>query len=393
MQSLRSLKIVFRPDLVKVVGADGCLPSFANNSVLQTPHSKADGQSPDERRRQIRVARLESSVMVRHKIIRVVLLLLIILLGLSQAQGQDVKTSQKVRVGLGYLPDVQFAPFYLGAVEGLYEKQGLEVEFQHGFVTELYPLLAQGKLDFVVGDAEDVMSLPGGTSFKYLMAMYQKVPNALFSLADKNIKTIQDLEGKKIGIPGMFGSSYTSLQAVLQAAGLTEQDITLEQIGFTQLEAILSNRVDVAMGFINNEPIVLTNQGVDINVIDAGMYNPAPGNGIMTSEAVLENTDLVKRFVSASQEALALTLQDPQKAFDASKQFVENLGDDRLEVLMTSITLYSSDYTKENGLGFTNPDGWEKTLELLTSTGRITTNLPADAFYSNEFLTSGVGNQ
>ena len=325
--------------------------------------------------------------MVRRKIIRVVLLLLIALTSLSQPQEM-----QKVRVGLGYLPDVQFAPFYLGMVEGLYAQQGLEVEFQHGFVTELYPLLAQGKLEFVVGDAEDVMSLPTGTRFKYLMAMYQKVPNALFSLADKNITTIEDLRGKKIGIPGMFGSSYTSLQAVLQAAGLTEQDVTVEQIGFTQLEAVLSNRVDIAMGFINNEPIVLKNQGVDINVIDAGQYNPAPGNGIMTSEEVLANTDLVQRFVAASQEALALTLQDPQKAFDASKQYVENLGDDRMEVLMTSIALYSSDYTKETGLGFTNPKGWEKTLELLTSTGRVTTDLPADSFYSNEFLTPDVGN-
>jgi NitT/TauT family transport system substrate-binding protein len=319
---------------------------------------------------------------------RVVLLLLMAFVSLSQAQEKT-----RVRVGLGYLPDVQFAPFYLGVVEGLYDKQGLEVEFQHGFVTELYPLLAQGKLDFVVGDAEDVMSLPGETPFKFLMAMYQKVPNALFSLKDKNITTLEDLRGKKIGIPGMFGSSYTSLQAVLQAANLTEQDVTIEQIGFTQLEAILSNRVDVAMGFINNEPIVLKNQGVDINVIDAGQYNPAPGNGIITSEAVLENTELVKRFITASQEALALTLQEPQKAFDASKQFVENLGDDRLEVLMTSLALYSSDYTNKMGLGFTNPEGWERTLELLTSTGRVTTDLPADAFYSNEFLTAGVGNE
>jgi NitT/TauT family transport system substrate-binding protein len=236
------------------------------------------------------------------------------------------------------------------------------------------------------------MSLPGETPFKFLMAMYQKVPNALFSLKDKNITTLEDLRGKKIGIPGMFGSSYTSLQAVLQAANLTEQDVTIEQIGFTQLEAILSNRVDVAMGFINNEPIVLKNQGVDINVIDAGQYNPAPGNGIITSEAVLENTALVKGFITASQEALALTLQEPQKAFDASKQFVENLGADRMEVLMTSLALYSSDYTNKMGLGFTNPEGWERTLELLTSTGRVTTDLPADAFYSNEFLTAGVGN-
>ena len=225
-------------------------------------------------------------------------------------------SAEKVRVGLGYLPDVQFAPFYVGVVEKLYEAQGLEVEFQHGFVTELYPLLAQGQLDFVVGDAEDVIALRGqeenSVDFKYLMAMYQRVPTALFSLQDKGIVDLADLKGKTLGIPGLFGSSYTSLQATLQAAGLTEQDVKIEQIGFTQLEAVISGRVDIAMGFINNEPIVLKNQGVDINVISAGDYNPSVGGGVITTDKMLENEDLVRRFLKATQEAMMLTIQDPR---------------------------------------------------------------------------------
>jgi NitT/TauT family transport system substrate-binding protein len=324
--------------------------------------------------------------MVRRKVIRVVLLLLIAGVSLSNAQ-----ELQKVRVGLGYLPDVQFAPFYLGVVAGLYEAQGLEVTFQHGFATELYPLLAQGDLAFVVGDAEDTMSFPSNPPFKYLLAMYQQTPSALFSVVDKNINTLEDLKGKRIGMPGLFGSSYTSLQAVLQAAGLTEQDVTIEQIGFTQVEAVLSDRVDVAMGYINNEPILLKNQGTAISVLDAGSYNPAPGNGVMTTERMLGNPDLIRSFLRATQEAMVLTISDPQQAFEASKQYVENLGDDRMEVLMTSITLYTSEYTKANGIGFTDPEGWTKTLELLSSTGRVTTDLPADAFFSNEYLTPGIG--
>ena len=306
-------------------------------------------------------------------------------------------SAEKVRVGLGYLPDVQFAPFYVGVVEKLYEAEGLEVEFQHGFVTELYPLLAQGQLDFVVGDAEDVIALRGqeenAVDFKYLMAMYQHVPTALFSLKDKGIVELADLKGKTLGIPGLFGSSYTSLQATLQAAGLTEQDLKIEQIGFTQLEAVMSGRVDVAMGFVNNEPIVLKNQGLEINVIPAGDYNPSTGNGVITTDKMLENEDLVRRFLKATQEAMMLTIQDPQKAFEASKIYVQNLGDDRLEVLLTSITLYSSEYTKEYGIGYSNPEGWQKTLELLRSTGRVKTDLPAETFYSNDYLTPDIGNE
>jgi NitT/TauT family transport system substrate-binding protein len=304
-------------------------------------------------------------------------------------------SAEKLRVGLGYLPDIQFAPFYVGVVEKLYQAEGLEVEFQHGFVTELYPLLAQGQLDFVVGDAEDVIALRGQeenpVAFKYLMAMYQQVPTALFSLKDKSIDDISDLKGKTLGIPGLFGSSYTSLQATLQAAGLTEQDIKIEQIGFTQLEAVISGRVDVAMGFINNEPIVLQNQGESINVIPTGDYNPSTGNGVITTDTMLENEDLVRRFIKATQRAMLFTIQDPAKAFEASKTYVQNLGEDRLEVLLTSIPLYTSEITKKHGIGYSSPEGWQKTLELLVSTGRVKTDLSADVFYSNEYLSTDLG--
>lgn len=314
---------------------------------------------------------------------RKIVVILAVLLSLGHAQ--------KVRVGLGYLPDVQFAPFYGGVTEGIYAKRGLEVEFQHGFSSELYPLLAQGKLDFVVADAEDVIALRAqGTPLKYVLALYQSVPNALFSRQEKNIKSVRDLKGKTIGMPGLFGTSYTSLQAMLRAAGLKESEVKIEQIGFTQAEAIVGNRVDVAMGFINNEPIVLEARGIKLNVIPAGPYNLSPGVGIISTDKVLENADLVKKFVQASQEAMALTLREPRKAFEAAKKYVQNLGQDRYKVLETSLRLYQSSYSRQNGLGFSNPKGWESSLALLKQTKRVKTDLPATAFYSNDFLQKGL---
>ncbi|RIH82555.1 ABC transporter substrate-binding protein [Calidithermus roseus] len=306
-----------------------------------------------------------------------------LLLSLAQAE--------KLRVGLGYLPDVQFAPFYAGVVEGIYGKKGLEVEFQHGFASELYPLLAQGKLDFVVADAEDVIALRAqGIPLKYVMALYQSVPNALFSLAEKNIKSVRDLKGKTIGMPGMFGVSLTSLQAILRAAGLKESDVKIVNIGFTQAEAVVQKRVDVAMGFINNEPVFLQSQGVKLNVIPAGPYNHSPGNGIISTDKVLENADLARRFLSASQEAMAFTITNPRKAFEAARKYVQNLDEMRYTVLTTSIRLYESPYSRQMGLGFSNPQAWVSSLSLLKATGRVDTALPATEFYTNAFLTPNL---
>ncbi len=309
-------------------------------------------------------------------------------LALSQTQ------PQKLRVGLGYLPDVQFAPFYLAQEGGFYAKENLQVEFQHGYATELYPLLAAGKLDFVVADAEDVILLRAkdakAAPFKYVMALYQSVPNALFSKAEKNIKTIKDLKGKNIGVPGKFGTTWTSLQATLRAANLKESDVTITEIGFTQLEAVLAGRVDVAMGFINNEPVQAAAQGIKLNVIPAGRYNRSAGNGVITTDAQLKNADLVKRFLGASQQAMAAVIKSPKAGFDAAKKYVQTLPEDRLKVLEASVPLYESPYSKAQGLGFSNPSGWQDTLDLLTATGRIAAPIPRASLYTNAFLTRNL---
>jgi NitT/TauT family transport system substrate-binding protein len=301
--------------------------------------------------------------------------------------------AQTLRVGLGYLPNIQFAPFYTAAREGFYEDEGITVEFQHGFSTELFPLLAQGQLEFVVSDAEDAISLraldPEGARFVYVMALYQRVPNALFSLAEAGIVEPQDIAGKTIGLPGLFGTSYTAFLALLRTAGLEESDVTVQQIGFTQLEAVASGRVDAAMGFINNEPLILGRQGIETQVIPVGPLSPALGSGVVTSETVLEDADLVQRFLRATRRGLELTLGDPERAVTASKEFIPDLSDDteaELEVLNATLPLYSSPYSRTNGLGAINPQKWQAFIDLLRSSGQLETDLPADTFYSNDYL-------
>ena len=298
--------------------------------------------------------------------------------------------TQTVRVGLGYLPDVQFAPFYAALERGFYAEEGLEVEFQHGFASELYPLLAQGQLEFVVGDAEDVVTLraqdPEGLPFVYVMTLFQRVPNAIFSLTEAGITEPADLAGKRVGIPGLFGTSYTAFLSLLRAAELTESDVTVEQIGFTQLEAVVSGRVDAALGYVNNEPLVLASQGVAVDVIPAGPYTPSPGVGVITTEGVLAEGSVAERFVRASQRGVAYALSDPEGAFEVSREFVENLDETRLEVLRATLPLWRSPYSQENGLGASNPQRWAELLTLLRDTGRLETDLPAETFFTNDYL-------
>ena len=47
---------------------------------------------------------------------------------------------------------------------------------------------------------------------------YREQPNVILTRADTGIKSISDLKGKKVGIPGEYGSSWLALQAYLASA-------------------------------------------------------------------------------------------------------------------------------------------------------------------------------
>ena len=60
-------------------------------------------------------------------------------------------------VGLGYIPSVQFAPFYLAEQQGYYDDAGLNVEFNHQTDQDLIPLVGQGTIDVGIGDGTSVI--------------------------------------------------------------------------------------------------------------------------------------------------------------------------------------------------------------------------------------------
>jgi NitT/TauT family transport system substrate-binding protein len=309
-------------------------------------------------------------------------------LGLSSA---NLAQAANLTIGLGYIPNIQFAPFYVAESEGFYKAEGFDVTFEHGYTSQLMPLLLAGKLDYVVGDAEDaVLARAAGQKVKYVLAMYQRLPVAIFSLADKKINKVADLKGKTLGYAGPYGSSYYALLATLSKNKLTDKDLTLQAIGFTQLESVKSGKVDAAVGFINNEPLVLRRSGVAVNTLDVSAFYPMVGNGMIATEKTLKDAEMVKKVLAATQKGLAFTIKNPQKAFEDSKKYVQSLDTTQLEVLNASIALMQSTTTKKMGLGFSDPVAWSRAVNFLKSSGQAKTTLPSSDFFSNNYLTNGI---
>ncbi|MCX6017323.1 MAG: ABC transporter substrate-binding protein [Chloroflexi bacterium] len=292
----------------------------------------------------------------------------------------------KVRLPMGYIANVQYAPYYVAIDKGYFAQEGIEIEFDYKFETDGVKLVGAGELPFAVVSGEQVvLARAQGLPVKYVAQWYRKFPIAIFSLAEKNIATPQDLKGKTVGLPGFFGATYVGWRAFLEANGLSESDVNTQEIGFTQAAAVQQGKVDAAVGYMVNEPVVLRQNGLKVNVLAVSDQVDMVANGIMTNEKTMkEKPELVRGMVKAILRGVADTIADPNAAMTISTKYVEGLkADDATQkaVLMATIELMKGDK-----LGTSSEAAWSKTQDVLVAMGQVKQKTDATAFFTNEFV-------
>lgn len=315
---------------------------------------------------------------------------LIVLLGLALAgcSSNPVNTDlQNIRLPMGYIPNVQYAPFYVAVEKGYFAEEGLQIEFDYSFETDGVALVGAGELPFAVVSGEQVLlARAQGIPVQYVFAWWQDFPVAAVTAADSGIETPADLRGQRIGLPGLFGASYIGLRALLNAGGLTEADVTLDAIGFNQVEAFASGQEPVVVVYINNEPLQLEALGYAVNVIAVRDAVRLPANGIIANETVVrEQPELVRAFNRALQRGLEDTLNDPDAAYEICKLYVENLASAD-QVVQRAVLESSLDLWRAERLGESDSQAWENLQALLLEMGLLTAPLDLNAAYSNEYL-------
>lgn len=294
---------------------------------------------------------------------------------------QELRT---IRLPMGYIPDPQYAPLYVALDKGYFAEAGLDIEFDYSFETDGTALVGANQLPFAIVSGEQaILARSQGLPIVYVAQWWQRYPIAIASKAETGIKTPADLVGRKVGVPGFFGASYVGLVGLLSANGLTLDDIDADEIGFNQLESLVTDQSEAVVVYINNEPVRLVDQGIAIDVIDVADYANLVSNGIITNEATIaEDPELVQGFVRALLRGLRDTLDDPDEAYEISKKFVEELDDSRRGVLDASLPLWEAE-----PLGVTDPATWQETQDLLLEMGLLDAPVTdLDQMYTNDFI-------
>ena len=323
-------------------------------------------------------------------IIGVILITLFVVTRVNAPAAEPTTTAaplRPVRLPVGYIPNVQFAPIYVAIEKGYFRDAGLDVTVDYSMENDNTVLAATGDLQFAVVSGEQVLlARAQQMPVVYVMAWYQQYPVGIAAKKSANINTVADLRGRKIGLPGLYGASYIGAIALLDSAGLKESDVTLDSIGFTQVESLVADRDEAVVIYVANEPVQLERLGEEITLLRVSDAVDLVSNGIITNEKTLaEDPELVRGLVGAMLKGLQYTTDHPEEAYEICKKYVENLAEADQEVQMR-VLLNSIELWQGERLGYSQPQAWQNMQRILLQMGLLKEEHDLSKAYDNQFI-------
>lgn len=238
----------------------------------------------------------------------------------------------KLTVGLTYIPNIQFSAFYLGVDAGIFAALGLDVTLRHhGQQEDVFGALIGGQEDIVFASADEgLVAAAGGQALRSFATSYQRYPAEVMGIGASTLPEVplQVLAGRTLGIPGHYGSSYYAALCALHDAGLSDNEVKLQDIGYTQLSALEAGQVDFIVGFRNNELVQLEAKGHEVTSLPVS--DPEEPRLVGPSLVTMDervSTEVLSAVAEGMKQAEQAVIDDPEAALDATARQVPALSD------------------------------------------------------------------
>ena len=307
--------------------------------------------------------------------------------GSSSAKDSADASYGEISMQYSWIKNEEFAGEFYADENGYYDEAGFDaVNGISGPDTGVAKLLS-GTVQVALSDAASIGAAIAeqDAPLKIIGATFQKNPFTILSLKDgADIKTPQDLVGKKIGVQD---SNANVFKAILEANGISEDDVEVVPVDFDPTP-LMKGEVDGFMAYLTNEAITVETSGYEVTNL------PYAENGVpyvaetysVTDDYLAENKDLLKAFLTAEIKGWSDVFSEPtedtvsliSKYYD--KAASEN--DEGLEAVFGALDpkktglgleaekkLISTPDTEANGLFTITPELQEQTVASLKAAG------------------------
>jgi len=209
---------------------------------------------------------------------------------------------------------------------------------------------------------------------------------AMIWLQRSKLRSIADLEGKTIAIPGALFQEAL-LESVLSEADLTLADVEVKKVGPRLVSVLISGDADAIFGgsqYIEGvelelrgaEPVITPVQSLGIPAYDETVV-------VADADLVAEEPGFVRAFMSAVARGSVAAMEHPEAAVDA----VEQAGEQDPDVgRNTTAAQIEANLPLLSRTGYMDPERAEDLLAWMNDEGLIEEELPPSEVLTNDYL-------
>ncbi len=295
-------------------------------------------------------------------------------------------------VQLRWLPQTQFAGFYLAQSQGYYTELGLDVTLLPGSA-ELEPIdvLRRGQADVIVDwMALTLIARQDGLALVNIAQFFQTSGQAIACRRDTGVQIPEDMRGKTLATAGY----QPTIVAWLDVLGIP-RDGSAEGVEISDrgagVDDLVSGAVDCVAAQTYNELELLSEKGFDdsnLTVFRLQEYGAATlQDGIYVTEAILADPEMVSRlvrFIKATLRGWRVAVSKPESATDiVMNELPPDASREHQRQMMGEVRKLIG--PTDDFLGLLVPEDYDITIEILSEAG-ILSGTPSPAWTHSLWL-------
>lgn len=314
--------------------------------------------------------------------------------GSDSSSGDTEGDLVPVKLQLKWVPQAQFAGYFVALENGYFEDEGLDVTIVPGG-PDIVPeqQVANGAAEIGIGWVASLLPhQEQGLPLVEIAQIYQKSGLLLVSKKDADINSPADLAGKNVG--NWMGGNEFEILALFDKYRLDQnKDLSFVKQGFT-MDQFLAGEIDAASAMTYNEYHVVLEQGVpesDLSVIDMNDEGVAmlEDNLFANKEWLEDNKEVAAKFIRASIKGWQKAIEDPEAAVDAVMKESEEGSSTRehqLTMMEEVAKLVVPEGFDPKNIGKIDDEMFKQTADIAHKFGVIKEPANLDEAYTHEIM-------
>jgi NitT/TauT family transport system substrate-binding protein len=297
-----------------------------------------------------------------------------------------VAQENKIVFAPHWLPQAQFAGYYVALDQGFFEKYGLDVEIIHpSATTNVIDFLNDGRAHVVTQFLVSALYAKDKNTDIVNIAQYsQRSAIMLVSKKSSGIERLESIQGKRIGV---WRGGFSEIpRAMVQGKGLQVEWVPI----LSSVNLFLMNGIDLMTVMWYNEYNQIRLSGVDstdLNTFFLSEYGyDIPEDGLYTLRSTrMARSEQLSAFVQATNDGWEFASKNREYTIDlvVGKMREANISSNRAHQgwMLDRILELQEPTQDKNGKHELNRDAYRATMSILRDNGFVKTDINFDTFF------------